>query len=420
MDSGLYPKTGAPTWFYGWSKQREGGFSDFGSEIFRLRALPPLKAEIFRGIREVVEYNITGDSHPGYPWCKLGSDNKAVLTGFGDLIWDEVAKRFNNMLGYGDAIFSMTPSELVQNGICDAVKVFIKQEPHSLEKVNAGRLRIIAAVGLVDQIVTRLLCMKQNNAEIDCWESCPSAPGMGLNDEGLRTLYSTAQVMAEHGTICETDISGWDWSVQQWELDSDARLRTQLAGEEIGGYLNFFLRVHAYVVGHSVFVMPDGEMLEQTVPGGQLSGDYNTSSSNSRMRVIATMFARYLAGQVSGFPLLGIKAMGDDSFEIWFKGLEEYLGKMGHTVKMCVQRPGLVGFEFCSQVFLGLGIAYPVDFSKTLYRFLSHHPADPKYSEYRAQLMYYFRHLPSSTLQKVIRLAGARVERAQKLATSSN
>lgn len=357
----------------------------------------------------------------------MGRDNEAVLTGYGDLIWDEVAKRMNTQIRLGDAISEMTPAQLVQEGVCDVVKVFIKKEPHSLKKIAEGRLRIIASVSLVDQIVTRLLCMKQNKAEIEQWESCPSAPGLGLNDAGLKVIWEVASQLNEAGDVCETDISAWDWSVQQWEIDLDAEIRAALAGVTEDSILAQLLRTHAYVVGHSVFVLPDGEMLEQTVPGGQLSGDYNTSSTNSRMRVIASLAARFKAclhllpkeTLRKMFPLLGIKCMGDDSFEIWFKELVEALESIGHTVKMCVQRPGLKNFEFCSQVFVKSGVAYPVDFSKTLFRFLSHNPADPQYGEYRAQLLHYARHLPSELLQKVKSLADARVERAQTLAARS-
>lgn len=356
------------------------------------------------------------ESHPGYPWNKLGADNGTVLTGYGDLIWDEVAKRFNAMLHYGSAVFEMSPEELCKNGICDVVKVFIKGEPHSHKKVAEGRFRIIASVSLVDQIVTRLLCMKQNKTEIKLWQQCPSSPGMGLNDDGLKVIWEVANMFSKSGTVCETDVSGWDWSVQQWELDFDADLRAELMGGN--ALAHFLLRCHSYVVGHSTYVTSDGKMYAQTIPGGQLSGDYNTSSTNSRVRVIASLAARWRVGFTKSLPLGGIKAMGDDSFEIWFDGLEQGLGDIGHTVKMCVQRPTLENFEFCSQVFLGSGVAYPVDFSKTLFRFLSHNPADPGYAAYRVQLLQYFRHLPKDLLEKVDRLARARVERAQTLATS--
>jgi len=340
------------------------------------------------------------------------------------MVWDEVAKRMTNILRAGDSIFEMTPQQLCENNLVDVVKVFIKKEPHSQKKIAEGRLRIIASVSLVDQIITRLLCMRQNKAEIKLWESCPSAPGMGLTDDGFRVIWETASRMAKTGIVCETDVSGWDWSVQQWELDLDAECRIELMNMDGTSNIAHMLRAHAYMVGHSVFAMPDGELLAQTIPGGQLSGDYNTSSTNSRCRVIASLAARWRKGFRTAtkedlhkmFPLLGIKAMGDDSFEIWFEGLVECLEEIGHVVKMCVKRPNLENFEFCSQVFVGPGVAYPVDFSKTLFRFLSHNPADPKYPEYRAQLLYYFRHLPETLFLQIKRLADARVERAQSLA----
>lgn len=335
------------------------------------------------------------------------------------MIWDEVAKRFNAIVAAGPTIQNMTPEELIQKGLCDVVKVFIKKEPHSLKKLAEGKQRIIASVSLVDQIITRVLCMKQNKAEINEWQSCPSSPGMGLNDDGLQIIWETAEFFSKHGTVCETDVSGWDWSVQQWELDMDAEIRAELMGHGEDNLMLHLLKAHAYIVGHSVFALPDGELLAQTIPGGQLSGCYNTSSTNSRIRVIATVAVRVkLELDLSCFPRLGIKAMGDDSFEIWFEGLVEGLREIGHVVKMCVRRPDLVGFEFCSQIFVRRGVAYPVDFSKTLFRFLSHNPADQKYPEYKVQLLEYFRHLPSDILQVVKRLADARVGRAQTLAVS--
>jgi hypothetical protein len=327
-------------------------------------------------------------------------------------------RRLNRLAEVGDSIDNMSPSQLIQEGLCDPVKLFIKKEPHNLKKIVTGKLRIIASVSLVDQIVTRVLCMKQNKAEIKEWKMCPSAPGMGLNDDSLCVIWETAEIMGQHGTVCETDVSGWDWSMKPWELEEDAKLRALLAGEEPGSLFGRLLRSHAHIVCNSVFVIGDGEMLAQTIPGGQLSGDYNTSSTNSRGRAIASLAARWKAQVFRPMPLMGIKCMGDDSFEIFFQGLVEGLEAIGHTIKMCVQRPNLKNFEFCSQKFLGRGRAYPVTATKTLFRFLSHNPADPKYAEYRAQLMDYFRHLPEDQLEPIRRLANARVARAQKLADS--
>jgi len=44
----------------------------------------------------------------------------------------------------------VTPPELIQLGLCDPVRLFIKQEPHPFRKVRTGRLRLISSVSLSD------------------------------------------------------------------------------------------------------------------------------------------------------------------------------------------------------------------------------------------------------------------------------
>jgi len=342
------------------------------------------------------------------------------MQNYGDFVWDIVVADFNRCMDFGSKIFEMSPLELVKNGIVDPVKVFIKPEPHSWSKFLSGKLRIISSVSLKEQIKGRLLGNLQNKAEIAVWETCPSAPGMGLDDLSLKLISGNFREFLEQGTAVETDISGWDWSVAAWELEADALCRTRLAGAEDDSAFGFLTRVHAYCVANAVYVTPDGKMYEQLLPGGQLSGDQWTSSTNSRARVLASMAARMLAGLplihvFKGRKRLNVKAMGDDSVEVAFAGLKEGLEKIGHTVKMVKENLVLEGLSFCSQIFRSDGMAYPENPSKTFYRFCSHKPSDPNYSQFEAQLMWYFRHLPSDVYRKLASLARARVERAQNL-----
>lgn len=39
----------------------------------------------------------------------------------------------------------------------DDIKVFVKQEPHSWEKISEGRFRLISAVSMVDTMVDRIV-----------------------------------------------------------------------------------------------------------------------------------------------------------------------------------------------------------------------------------------------------------------------
>jgi len=355
---------------------------------------------------------VNRSSSPGYPWVSLGTTNGQVLDNYLDAIKDAVEKRLLQMSKFKDDIRNMTPEDLVELNICDPIKLFIKQEPHKLKKIVSGKLRLISSVSLVDQIVVRFLCRRQNNAEIETWESCPSKPGLGLNDEGLQVIAETARQMLKRGTVAMTDVSGWDWSVQQWELDADADCRAKLAGAEDHSLFHKLLRAHAWCVGNPVFVIPDGSVWAQTFSGKQLSGDYNTSSTNSRMRVLASLVARQAAGHSLDGPI-DICAMGDDSFELEFDGLKDCLEEIGHSVRMVETTKKLEGLEFCSMEFREDGSAVPVNLHKTLYRFLTHKDS-PDYPSWMAQLSYELRHLVGSQYDKVWGVIAARAERAKE------
>jgi len=333
----------------------------------------------------------------------------------GDDIWHEVDSRMGEWIRNADLICEMGPEELVRNGICDPVKVFVKEEPHSMKKIVEGKLRIIASVSIVFQLMTRVICAKQNKAEIRQWESCPSKPGLGLHDEGLRVIVQNAKDILAYGSILETDVSGWDWSCQDWELALDAKIRLALSGQLPGSDFDKVLRVHAHCVSNSVFVLSNGEMFAQTIAGGQLSGDYNTSSTNSRMRVAASLLARkWSTGTMLLDGKMLVVAMGDDSFELDVPGVSEGLKAIGHTVKMEKRDESVDDLAFCSHLYHEDGTAWPEDYTKTLTRYLSHKRGDESYPAYLAQLMHVMRHYPSSeSKDKFVRVAMGRVERPE-------
>lgn len=362
-----------------------------------------------------MQRGVVKDSSPGFPWNMLGADNGAVLETNGAEVWAEVERRMTYQRDHADEITKMSPEELVKKGVCDPIKIFIKKEPHSLKKVVSGMYRIIASVSLVDQLVCRMISTRQNKVEIMNWTTCPSKPGMGLNDEGMQRIAATAQNILDHGSIMETDVSSWDWTVQDWELRMDAEARAKLCGAKEGSTVYKLLMVHAHVVSNSVYTDSDGNMFAQTVSGGQLSGDYNTSSTNSRMRVILSMVARHLVNPeyTEQFAKdLMISSMGDDTFEIWLEHIAKMMEELGHIVKNVHQRFSIKDLEFCSQKWLENHLAYPTTASKTFFRFLSHRVDDANYPEYLAQLMWYIRNMEPAEITEIREIAMARVERA--------
>lgn len=372
-------------------------------------------------MRKVVEKEIVKDSSPGYPYASLGTTNGKVLEKHGDFIWKCVEKRLNKWMATSlKTIEGMTSEELVKFGLVDPVKVFVKDEPHKLSKIQEGRLRIISSVSLVDQIIERLLHRIQNKVEIERWNSCPSKPGLGLHDDGLLDLTANMEALLEvNGAIDCSDVSAWDWTVQGWELELDMEIRIRLARAEPGSAYQKLCRVNGLCVSKTVFVDPEGDMWGQVDSGIQLSGRYCTSSSNSRMRVMATLLSRLrLTGKCTVTKgekeILGIMSMGDDSVEVTVPGLKEEINEIGHICKQSTTFTQVRGVDFCSHVFDGAGNAYPSAPSKTVYRFLSHKASTATYDELWVQLAWFLRHLGGAEKELIVMLGNARVERAKE------
>lgn len=271
-----------------------------------------------------------------------------------------------------------TPSQLVAQGYCDPVRLFVKQEPHNAKKLAEGRYRLISSVSLVDQLIERLLFGPQNELEIASWRSIPSKPGMGLS------LYEQAQSIWQDllykSRVCpaaEADISGFDWSVQEWELWADVSMRIRLC-EDMHPKLACLFINRFRCFSFSVFQLSNGELYEQCTPGLMKSGSYCTSSTNSRIRC--------LMGFLIGSPW--IIAMGDDSVEGWVEGAQEKYEKLGHVCKEytpCeVDREGdLRRVNFCSHE-LSYKKFWLTTWPRTLFRFLDR-PGE-SFDELRSEL----------------------------------
>lgn len=350
------------------------------------------------------------DSTPGVPFHQLGNTNAQVLEHHRSFVEDSVVSSLIAAASVGERLFTMSPVELIDNGIRFPVRLFIKEEPHKRSKIESGKLRLISGVSLPDQIKERLLGGKQNDAEIDHWRTCTSRPGIGLDDDSLRGMSVVFQEMLAHGPVCSMDIKGWDWSVQEWELFMDAEARRRLMRAEKGSCVDFFLRAQAYCVSRSVYVMPNGDMIAQLTPGVQLSGSYWTSSTNSRMRAGASLVARQMAGHPVG-PTVHA-TMGDDSVERHLEGVKDALERLGHDVKDIKIGYQLSDIEFCSHAWRSDGLAIPLSAYKTLYRYLSHPPTSASYLDWYSQLSWVLRHFPR--WRQYRDMCYARAERAIK------
>lgn len=271
-----------------------------------------------------------------------------------------------------DCSQNLEPRKLVELGLCDAVKLFVKNEPHKLSKLQEGRVRLIFSMSLIDNIIARMLCSLQNNTEINQWELIPSKPGMGLNDASLRTIYQNVINLSCGGKIAESDISGWDWSVYEWELEADFNRRLELNGGR-GTIWESIARAHFYCVARKVMVLSDGTMYQQLTPGIMPSGWYNTSSTNSFMRALDHYMVVHRHNSINNSDFSpDCIVMGDDGVERWIPDGQEMYRGLGKTVKMYTEVSS-EHFEFCSTLFkCGLGV--PVNVDKQIVNLLYYKP----------------------------------------------
>nr|QED42970.1 ORF2 [Monilinia barnavirus A] len=323
--------------------------------------------------------HVVPESGPGIPFVEMGNRNKVALEE-GVTLELAVVRRMIALLDHEhDAVRNMSAEDLVRKGLVDPVLLFIKGEPHGVEKVEAGKLRLISSCSLVDQIVERILFSKRNNLCIAMHSHIPQKPGMGLHDEGLQSLYAYMRAMQSAGPVCSTDFSGWDWSLGASLFDAMAELRVRDSVVQTGTAFERMVRNRVFCISLSVFYLKDGTMYAQTRRGVQLSGCYITSSGNSDMHELLNEAVCDELAPGSGPQPSAV--MGDDGVKRWYAGMAEKYAEYGLKVKgVSVAPEG--EFSFCSTHFVGDWRGRPESWRKTLFRFLAHARGAPELREW--------------------------------------
>lgn len=305
--------------------------------------------------------NMDADKSPGAPWENLGQTNQLLANEHFDTLKSEVWRLFRFIMNYDlRGLGSMELFELT--GIY--YKMFVKSELHDVEKIKTGRQRLIYSSPITMTILERMFFGSQNDAEIDVADSIPSKPGMSFDREGalrLRDYCAKFKVWPSSrkrcangintGDLISTDMSGWDWHVQEWTTIADVEVRARcLTGElrHIALWRKAALNLNKIVM-NKVVMFSDGQLWAQEEPGCWPSGSYRTSSTNSRMRVIV----RYMIAADAA-----IVTMGDDAVEVMVDNLEDLYRNLGFLVKK-VEAVDIGAFKFCSKWFKD-GVIYPV------------------------------------------------------------
>lgn len=246
--------------------------------------------------------------------------------------------------------------------VSDPIKLFIKQEPHKVAKLREGRLRLISAISLVDQIVDRVLFGGLQEAALSNVGRTPCMIGWSpVSGGGYRAMVSRLP-----GRVLCADKSAWDWTVVGWMTDLLLDLIILLAEPGWSGWETAARTRFAVLFDDALFQFADGQQVQQQVRGVMKSGWFLTILGNSVWQLMLHFIVQRQRGSD---PFCSVPyAMGDDTVQEVPAGLEDYLDHLG---KLCLLKPKVSEIvEFCGFEMSSRGV-WPCYGSK--HRFMLRH-----------------------------------------------
>lgn len=242
----------------------------------------------------------------------------------------------------------------------DDLKVFVKQEPHKISKLEEGRLRLICAVSLVDTMVDRILFGPMwRNALLSVGKT-PVMAGWSPLRGGWRHIR---RKLGKDGF--SVDRTAWDWTVTEWQVYAWLYIVQQL---HPGAPEWWVTRVKArwFVLFHAaVFRFSDGTRVKQSGIGIMKSGCLLTLALNSVGQLLIHALACFDLdiSPWNNVPL----CMGDDTIQKPFPEMFDYVDSLN---KFCLVKEAeytegyleFIGFLFTEKGFV------PAYWQKHLYQ----------------------------------------------------
>jgi hypothetical protein len=373
-----------PKWddgFYADPGDFQGGLFN---ERFISRKQPSGECFIFNDDHYAVQLRrVKKDATSGQPWSAFGRTKGDVIDCYPTFLKMVVKTRLEFFANQDPVWFyDKTPEDLVRFGVCDPVRVFQKNELHSVEKLKSRGSRLIWNVSIADELVHRYLFGEQDEEEIIHHREIPSQCGMGLTDGHINDFKERVyQKMREHasqhpndgtnGDASDSDVSGWDMCVKLWMMILDVETRAVLQYQCTTLWRRAAINV-VTCLSLALVILSDGSMYAIATPGIQKSGVKITGSTNSRIRRAVDI-------------LVGVSwsyVMSDDDVSAYVYAYPSKLARYGVTVK--THNRFVLGqtFEFCSTT-MGEGIAEPRNMEKMVGHLLTNHPDLMLLSQFR-------------------------------------
>nr|QZZ63315.1 hypothetical protein [Vespula vulgaris Luteo-like virus 2] len=330
--------------------------------------------------------------------AKLGSTNGQALLWDGESC-DPGRYRFFKFM-VRDRFLTLCRGELD----FDPLRVFIKQEPHKVDKIQDGRLRLISCVSVVDAMVDRLLFMSLQKKAISTFDRTNIMIGWTPVKGGFRYLglqYAGKKILL-------SDRSSWDWTFKHWLACAVRDLIIDLAVDPPSWWVVAVKLRFEALFEKAIFQFEDGTQYVQDFGGVMKSGCFLTIFINSVAQYIVHCLAcRRIKGPLFDDPFsLLIHVIGDDIVQEDFPGSDEYLAiieEMGFKLK--VNRSEIV--EFAGN-FVYKDKYVPAYLHKHLFR-LQHLTYDQEIAGSTLQsylLLYAFKEEMLELIRKIIAIRG--------------
>lgn len=301
------------------------------------------------------------DASPGVPYMLIGNTNKKVMDFLGDELNEIILDRVEARFKYYDDVRAdrFTRIDLIQAGLYDPVRVFVKNEPHKRAKIAAGRNRLIMSVSIVDKMIEMLTSRHLHKLEIANWKTIPSKPGIGFTREMNDAVYNSVM---ECDNMAFADISGWDWSCKPWLIFACCEGKIDLCNDPSDDWIQL-VRMEAMLEVQSIYQFSDGTLVRPNFRGVVNSGKFKTSRDNSWMR-------KYLATLIGAEDAI---AAGDDTVESFVENAADKYAEYGWELKD--YQKVVDGFEFCSRWYDDKG-SFPLNANKMIMNLLHTKPSD--------------------------------------------
>lgn len=265
-------------------------------------------------VREV--YQLNWDSTPGLPLSSYGTTNRQLFQ-----VSDGRPSESRLLLVY--QFLQNRVRELEQGLALDPIKVFVKQEPVKLKKLQEGRQRLIFGVSVVDNLLAGIFFRPWFEKLLN-WHQLPFQFGCAIQMGGYRRIALRLYGLR----VVSADKSSWDWTVAPWEISAFEKLMSLWCTNY--DLLRKRVILSVFSPGRRLQLSKDATV-RLTMSGIMPSGTFFTISVNSILQVLVHRVACAELGVSYSDPL----SCGDDTVqedpddEEYWKKWEEY----GHVIK---------------------------------------------------------------------------------------